>query len=197
MGHCRQSAALVNMRKMEEYGEIKSVSTGKNKDGTREVRLLNVEIRPDDIVTVELDANSTTDYVPRIGARVYFNEITSTYLVATRIIDDELNIDKDLGSGERLSYAIDDSGEAVSTIRQTSGGDIILDKGTDYAVAFMRLQAAFNQLVIDHNALVAAVNAITLPILPATPAVAGPLPLPIAVPSVADMSSAKVDKVRV
>ena len=44
-----------------EFGTITKVSVGENDDGVRSVRLLEVDVRDDDPVTVELDASSRDD----------------------------------------------------------------------------------------------------------------------------------------
>lgn len=178
-----------------EYGTLKSISDGKNEDGTRDVHLLEVDILDDDPVTVELDASTNEDYLPRIGARVYFEEVTETYLVATRIQDEEVGIDTDLSSGDRVSYAISETGEKVASIRQKEDGEIILDEGTDYAVLYIEMKAAFDELKADHNALVRVVNNLVLPVNIAA-LTAGPAAPLVAQTSTVDMRSARSGKIR-
>jgi len=131
-----------------EFGTITKVSVGKNDDGVRSVRLLEVDVRDDDPVTVELDASSCDDYVPRIGARVYFQAVTESYLVAVRIQDDNVEPDKDLGSGDRVSFAIDASGNKQATILQESNGNITFDGGTEQAMLGNKFIEIYNALQV-------------------------------------------------
>ena len=88
-----------------------------------------------------------------------------------------------LGAGEKWIFGRDASGEIKSSIKMKSDGTMILNDGTDYAVAFNELKAGFDQLVSFVNSMV----------LPVSGAAAGP----VAIPSFASIDGAKVQKVKV
>lgn len=131
-----------------EYGTVKKITKSRNKDSDREVWLLDVEIREDDHVDVELDASQFTDCVPRIGSRVYFEEMTTTYHVATRLVDEDAGIDETLKEGERLTYAVDATGKRVATIRQEVNEEIILNGGSEQAMLGNVFLSIYNGLTV-------------------------------------------------
>ena len=78
-------------------------------------------------------------------------------------------------------------------VKCNKSGEVEINGKTDYAVAYTDLKAAFDKLVSDFNALVTAYNSHTHPTAaPGAPSV-GSAP---GTSSAADMSGAKVEKVR-
>lgn len=99
-------------------------------------------------------------------------------------------IPDDLKAGEQVIYSRDSSGTIQANIKFKNDGEINLNDGDDFAVKFNELKTAFDTLVSDFNAHIHAGS---------TDSVSGPckiLPPSSAVPSTADMSNAKVEKVK-
>lgn len=109
---------------------------------------------------------------------VSMSEGQNTIMAVFRTIPDGL------GKGEQVIYSRNADGEVQATLKATADGELILNEGDDFAVKFNELKGAFDELKNYVNALVLPVN------IPA--ATAGPP----AVPSTADMSSSKVEKVK-
>lgn len=81
----------------------------------------------------------------------------------------------------------------ADNLKYNKSKELVIFEGSDFAVKFNELKTAFDQLKSDHNSFLLHVHGGVTPGPPTS--VSGP-PAPPAIPSTADMSSAKVDKVR-
>lgn len=107
--------------------------------------------------------------------------------------------------GEHRIYARDADGNIVATMHLKKNGIAELNGNVDFAVRYLELETAFNQLKGDHDALVTAVeNQATFYSTHNHQGVNGPTgtPLPLPLPvygesaSTADITPAKVDNVK-
>ena len=80
------------------------------------------------------------------------------------------------------------------TILLNEDGETVFNEGTDNAIAYARMKAAFDMLVLNFNALVVAYNAHIASAF-ASAHGAGTATSTPGVPSVADMSGAQVEKI--
>ena len=182
---------------MAELGIVTGSEVKTDLDGDKPSRILQVQISTDeDVQSVELYRMPGEDYNPSDGTKVLIIEIgTSKAAIAAA---DVAAVD-DLAKGEREYYS--DDGEArLATIRLDAESQVILNDGADNAVQFSAMQTAFDNLKSELNALVTAYNAhihITTATVgaTATPGVIAPTTTQGTAPA-ADMSGAKVDKVR-
>jgi phage gp45-like len=99
----------------------------------------------------------------------------------------DYRLNKTLDKGETLLYSIDANGVIKASVLLNKTGEFIINDGTDYAVKFNELQTAFNQLKSDFDAH-------THPYVD-TPIGASTTSATTA--STADITPAKVDKVRI
>lgn len=159
-----------------QTGIIRGRKTEKNRDGIRDVLLLQVELTAtDDVQTVELMQGSGDQYNPPDGSKVLVVSNGAAYKIAIAV-DDLVALSIEIG--ERAIRAILD-GEVKSSVLCKIDGNLVLNEGADFAVQFTAMKTAFEQLVDDHNEHThTAFNT------------------PPAASSDADMSGAKVDKVR-
>lgn len=179
-----------------EIGSIISSKIGKNQDGDKNVILLEVEIsEEDDTDTIELQCAPGEDYKPPIGSRVFIEKVSDAYDVAIEV-DDRVEPDSTLKDGECEKYSIKDEKRAAK-IRWKENGELILNDGTDYAILFNEMKIAFDKLKSEVATLTTAVNVhAALAVTPFIPNHG--LPAPVVVPPpTADMSSSKVEKVRI
>jgi hypothetical protein len=150
-----------------EYGVIKSLEVSKNADGDKKVRLATVEVTgPEDLRTVEIRNDEGNEFVPEVGSRLYFEEVSSDFLVSSSV-GTESEPDESLGSGDRKLSAVK-AGAPKANIVLKPSGEISLNEGTDYAVKHNELVTLITSLVLQINALVTAFNAhVPPPIVPA------------------------------
>lgn len=172
-----------------QLGTIKSVSIGNNLDSDQKTLLIEVEVAdPDDIRTVEWQGPPGIDVQPVVGSRVYFEEVSEIYPIATGI-DDGIEPADDLETGAKEIYSQNGSSRAAK-IRLNPDEEIIVNDGQDFAVKFNELKSAFDQLVQDFNDHIHTTTATVA----ATPTV-GTISPPTASSS-ASIDSSKVEKVR-
>lgn len=109
-------------------GKIVGSSIGKNRDGTKNTRLLDVEITdPADIQTVELIGRSGAENNPPVGGRVIIAQVGSAWKIA--IADDD-GVEPSAGVGEKFLYSTDTAGTQVkAAIKLFNDGKILIDNG--------------------------------------------------------------------
>lgn len=159
-----------------QTGIIKGRQTAPNRDGGRDVLLLQVELTAkNDVQTVELLQGAGDQYNPPNGSKVLVISNGAAYKIAIAI-DDLIALSIEVG--ERAIRAVL-NGAVKSSLLCKVDGNLVLNEGTDFAVQFAAMKTAFDKLVSDHNTHVhSALNAVPT------------------VLSSADMSGAKVEKVR-
>lgn len=159
-----------------QTGIIKGRKTGSNRDGGRDVLLLQVELTAaDDVQTVELMQGAGDQYNPPDGSKVLVISNGQAYKIAIAV-DDLTALSIEIG--ERAIRAVLD-GTVKSSLLCKTDGNLVLNNGSDFAVQFSAMKTAFDSFVTDHNNHSHASDGV-----------------PPSSPSTADMASAKVDQVR-
>ena len=168
-----------------KIGKVTGRELGKNRDGSKKVILLQVEISdPDDVQTVELVDAAGEMSNPPTGSDVVMVSVGSAYKIAVAVGD---GIENDLDVGDKQIHATA-SGAVVSYVKCVNDGQIELNGTGDFGVRFLALEIAFNQLKADHNGHSHAY----IPGSGSPTSTAAP-----AAPSTADISPAKIDTVEV
>ena len=171
-------------------GKVLDSEIGPNGDGDTDVRILTVELADgDDVQTVEYYDDGGRDYLPPDGAEVVIVDVSSAHRVAVAVDDRQTPA---VGKGEQELYSLEADGETkAAKIKLDQAGAITLNDGEDFAVQFSALKEAFDKLVEDLNAFIGVYNTHTHPM--------GPTGVPSATgtDSAADMSGAKIEKIKV
>ena len=172
---------------MATIGTIKSVTVAKNGDGEKNVRLAEVEMTSEqDVQTVQI--MSSLDCSPLPGTKILILNASDAWPIGLILEDGQTPIASD---GERFLYAQSALGTIASSVKCKKTGEVVINDGEDYAVAFSKMKEAFDQLRSDLNDLVLKFN--THPgHLPGRPVPAVP-----AIPSLADMTGSKCSTVKV
>jgi len=185
-----------------QIGRVTGRDVKKNRDSASNSLLLQAEISDeDDVQTVEVFRGPGIDANPPDNARAVVLPVGKAWQIAVAI-DDGVAPDDTVDQGEIEIYS-SASGSRVATIRLDDSGnikidadtEIILNSGTDYAVAYEDLKTAFDQLKSDFDTFVSTIfNLHNHPT-----AATGPVSVPSVTgsASTADMSGAKIDTVRV
>jgi len=100
-------------------------------------------------------------------------------------------------AGEKRFYSYDSSGNVLANIYLNKDSEIVLNDGTDYAVKFNELKTQFDILKTDFNNHITAFTAHFHNIIEPTPGKPVTPPLTPGIPTAADISSAKVEMVRI
>lgn len=136
---------------MVDYGVIKSVSIGNDKDTDKLKYICEVEFSDaEDIRTIQVMNRSGINSRPMIGHKVAVVDIGGGFEVGI-CSDDE--IDASLEDGETEIYSINGTSKAFKILLKPNT-TIIFNDGTDYAVRYTALETAFNELMNKHNDLV-------------------------------------------
>lgn len=177
-----------------EVGKITGRRIGKNRDGSGDVILLQVEVSDsDDIRTVELHRGAGVDLNPPDGSLVGIVRAGNAWQVAATL-NDNITPD-DLDEGTYQIYA-SDAGAKTAKVNLDPGGDVAINNGTDFAVQYTALKSAFDTLVTDFNNLVTTFNGHVHPGVTAGPGSTAITATP-GTSSTADMTSSKIDTVKV
>jgi phage gp45-like len=181
---------------MIRTGKVIGNTIGPNSGGDTDVRLLIVELSDgDDIQTVEYYDDGGRDYLPPDGAEVVVLDISPSHRVAVAV--DDLQ-DSTVLKGELELYSLDAAGTTkAAKIKLDQAGVITVGDGTDFAVRFSVLEAEFNKLVGDLNALVGIYNGHTHVAPAGGGDTAAPVAPDLALDSEAEISGAKIDEIKV
>jgi len=167
---------------MIHIGTVTNNETKKNRDSDENQRVLACEITSsDDVQSIELSNTSGEDTNPLAGDTVLVIPIEDAYKMGI-LIDDGIAPEDDLDKGEKELYSRSDEVTKAATLRFRKNGELVLNKGIDYAVKFNELKTAFNQLQNDFDVHIHPEGS------PNTGAPTNP--------SSADIDPAKVEKVR-
>ncbi len=129
-------------------GTVRGREIRKNRNGSADVLLLQVEISDaDDIQTVELMTQAGDEYSPVDGSRVLLVQLGPAWVVA--VTADDL-IPPEIAAGERRTYS-QDGGTRKASIYWRTSGQLELNGIGDFAVKFNALETAFNQLKDDFD----------------------------------------------
>jgi len=147
-------------------GTVKGFEIGKNRDGTKNVLLLQVEMSdPDDIQTVEYFSGAGDDTIPPEGSLVTILSVGSAWKIAIASND---NIAPTMDEGERKIYS--SSGGAIKAfINFLKDGTLEINGNSDFAVAFNDLKAGFDSFVATFNSHMHPTAATGPPSPPITP----------------------------
>jgi len=190
-------------------GEIK-----KNKDGEKNVLILQVEItEPDDVQSIQLMKQAGEDTNPPDGSTVTILSIGNAFKIAVASDD---GIEPSMSKGEKKIYSSADgtiqafidllaSGDieldaaGAANIKILENGDIELNDNTDFAVRYNALAIAFNQLKMEFNSHIVNYNlhkqlVIFDPILLAD---AAQPPITPSIPSTANIAPAQILNIKV
>ena len=132
-------------------GTIRGSEIRKNRDGDINTRMLNSEISsPQDVQSVELASQCGEDFNPEDDDVVLVIPIGAAYKMGL-VIDDQVAPDETLAKGEREIYS-KAAGARLAKLRLNKDGEIILNGGTDFAVAFTEMKAQIDGLRTALNA---------------------------------------------
>ena len=161
-------------------GIVTGFAVGKNRNGTKNVVLLQVRISDaKDIQTIELMTPAGDDSIPPNGARVSILQVSNSYKIAIAQND---NIDPIMDVGEKMIYS-QLNNSITAFIKLFTDGIIHLNGDNDYAVRFNDLKSGFDLLVTNFNSHVHTETGGTT----STPTI----------PSTADIDAAKVNEVKI
>jgi len=164
-----------------QTGIIKGRETKSNRDGVRDVLLLQVELTDkNDVQTVELMQGAGDQYNPENGSKVLVVSDGPAYKIAIAV-DDMTAIALEVGERAIRSVL---GGAVKSSVLCKNDGNVVINEGADFAVQFTALKTIIDGLV---TALDAHVH---------TSATAGSPSSAPTIPFSVDMTPAKIDKVR-
>lgn len=180
-------------------GRVTGSEIKKNRDGDKKVVLLQVEITdPDDIQTVQSMGAAGVNSNPVNDSIVFIAQAGNAFKIAVAVDD---GIEPTAKRGEYEIYSSKD-GVKKSSAYCDEDGNLILNFGTDFAVRFSELKAAFDQLKADYDQSMVVVSnhshndslgaPTTTPLLPSPP-----FPTPGIQPTTADIDPAKIDDIMV
>lgn len=133
-------------------GIVRGRRTGKNRDGDKNVLILQVEII-DGEDTRSIEIFSSGDFNPANGTRVYICDVSDSYQIAVATSD---GLAPEVEPGEIEIYSTDNPVTAKQArIYLNTDGEIILNQGTKSAVNFLDLNTQLQLLVTAINAALA------------------------------------------
>ena len=129
---------------MIRIGTVTGRAVGKNRDGTEDVMLLQVEISdPDDVQTIQLMTPAGEDDNPITGSQVLILDIGNAFKAAITVDD---GVAPFMDPGEKKLYSLDTSGVIKAFINLLASGNIELNGNDDNAVRFEALQTKMTAL---------------------------------------------------
>ncbi len=165
---------------MVSIGTVKGQEIRPNRKSIN-VRMLTVQFSNEsDTESVEYISIAGDDSAPMNEDKVFVFSAGEAFKFAVSVRDAIVAV---MGAGERKLYSRDSGGNIAAFVNLLTGGDVELNGNGDFAVRFTAMESAFNTLKADLNA-----HGHTDPqggsVGPSLPA------------SVADISGAKVDEVK-
>lgn len=129
-------------------GIVRGYRTGKNKDGDKDVNILQVEIiEGEDTRSIEIFAGC--DFNPANGTRVYICDVTDSYQIAVATSD---GLAPEVEPGEIEIYSTDNPVTAKQArIYLNTDGEIILNQGTKSALNHPDTVSALNTFLTALN----------------------------------------------
>ncbi len=133
-------------------GIVRGRRIGKNRDGDKNVLILQVEII-DGEDTRSIEIFSSGDFNPANGTRVYICDVTDSYQIAVATSD---GLTPEVEPGEIEIYSTDNPVTAKQArIYLNTDGEIILNQGTKSAVNYVDLNTQLQLLVTAINGALA------------------------------------------
>lgn len=131
---------------MIQTGIVTGSKYEKNRDGTRKVLMLQVQLTSkDDIQSVEFLQGANDRFRPDTGVKVLVIQNGPAYKIA--IACDDLSLVQ-VQAGERAIASVVD-GDVKSSVLCKNDGNLVLNEGADYGVRFTALQTALDALVLQ------------------------------------------------
>ena len=175
-----------------QSGTVKSFEVKKNRDGSKKVRLLSVQMTDrDDVQTVEHMTEAGEDTNPPKDSKVVVLSIGSAWKIAISCDD---GIEPEVEEGEKKIYSLD-GGTIQAYIHLKKNGDIVLNGDSDNAVRYSKLEEAFNALRDDFNNFIT--TTFNLHMHPTAALGAASIPTLTGSSSTADITPAKIDEIQV
>ena len=164
-------------------GTVTGFAIGKNRNGSKNVILLQVELSDKkDIQTIELMTPPGDDSIPVNGTKVAILNHPENYKIAIAQRD---KIESTMEAGEKKVYS--QAGDIIKAfINWLNTGIIELNGNNDFAVRFNALKTGFDTLVSDHNTFLTHVHGGS-----------GTPPVPPSTPSTASIDASKVNEVKI
>ena len=135
---------------MQELGTITGMEVAKNRDGKSDVRIARAILSdPEDVQSIELITPGGEDHVPEDRDILLVLKISEAYKLGL-ITDDQIEPDENLQPGEKEIYS-KQSGVKLAKLKLNLQGELVLNDGTDFAVAFEKLRTEFNELQVKFN----------------------------------------------
>jgi phage gp45-like len=135
-------------------GTVKGYEIGKNREGSQNVLLLQVEISgPDDIQQVEYMSGIGDNSIPVEGSIVTIIQAGRGWKIAVAYNDGK-DFDSNISAGEKKLYAVE-NGVIKSFINILKDGNIELNGNANFAVSYNDLETAINNLVSSINSAIA------------------------------------------
>lgn len=129
-------------------GTVTGYEIGRNRNGTRDVLLLQVRLsEPDDVQTVEYMSATGDDSVPPTGSRVVVLSAGPAWKIAIAAQDE---IKPVASEGERILYS-QESGSIKAFIALRTDGNAEINGDAKTAVRFSDLDTALQNLVAAIN----------------------------------------------
>jgi phage gp45-like len=193
----------------KEIGKYIQSEIGKLKDATVDTRNIQVQLtEKDDVQIAEQMQLSGFQSVPPVDSKHLVIDLGGGWKISFAE-NDGVAPDASLAEGESKIFS-SDAGAIQAFANFLKTGIIELNGNTDFAVRYLALETAFNQLKTDHDSLVTAFNTLVTEMTahthiyapgPGTPiatAPTAPPPTPSAEgPSTGDVSGAKIDNIKV
>lgn len=133
---------------MVQVGKVKGSEITTNKDGTFNVRLLQVEITdPDDVQTIEQAIQVNDDTNPPLNSEVLVLSVSPAFKLAIVLND---GIEPTMEPGERKIYSTE-NGAIKAFVNLLKTGIIEINGDADFAVRYNALQTAFDELKSAFN----------------------------------------------
>lgn len=141
---------------MIRRGTVTGREIVKNRDGLTDRLMLQVEMSDtDDIQTVELYNTHGEDNSPIDGTKVIVIDLGSAFKIAIAADD---GIVPSMQVGEKKIYSLDSGGAIVAFINYLESGIIEINGNADFAVRYLELETAFNDLKSEYDDLVTKFN---------------------------------------
>jgi hypothetical protein len=154
-----------------ELGIVRGYEIRTNKDGTQDKLLLQVEIIPDDVRTVEFMPQAGEDTNPALGSRVFVISAAAGYQIAISSTDD---LTPEVDSGEKELYSTDGSSK-LAKLKLNLDSEIVMNDGTIYAarkddptLVDTITDNAFISWIATVSAFINGITPGTIPIVPTT-----------------------------
>lgn len=133
---------------MVDIGKVTGQQVGINRDATEARRLMQVQITDDnDVQTAELMNPAGIDTNPVNGCLLTIVAGGRAWKIAIAAND---GVTPSVDTGEIRIYC-QVGGAIVSNVYCNKDGEVVMNDGTDYAVAFDDLKTAFDAFVADYN----------------------------------------------